>query len=34
MTPTKWQGETVLRLCIVNPLTTIDDIAVIVESLR
>jgi glutamate/tyrosine decarboxylase-like PLP-dependent enzyme len=31
---TSWQGETVLRYCIVNPLTTIDDIADIVESLR
>ena len=34
VTPTKWKGETVLRLCIVNPLTTIDDLALIVESLR
>lgn len=31
--PTSWQGETVLRCCIVNPLTTIDDIASIVASL-
>jgi glutamate/tyrosine decarboxylase-like PLP-dependent enzyme len=31
--PTSWQGETVLRLCIVNPRTTIEDIASIVESL-
>jgi glutamate/tyrosine decarboxylase-like PLP-dependent enzyme len=32
--PTAWEGETVLRYCIVNPLTTIDDIAAIVDSLR
>ncbi len=31
--PTSWQGETVLRFCIVNPRTTIEDIASIVESL-
>ncbi len=31
--PTTWQGETVLRFCIVNPLTTIDDIREIVERL-
>jgi glutamate/tyrosine decarboxylase-like PLP-dependent enzyme len=31
--PTTWQGETVLRFCIVNPRTTIEDIASIVESL-
>lgn len=32
--PTAWEGETVLRYCVVNPLTTADDIAAIVESLR
>jgi glutamate/tyrosine decarboxylase-like PLP-dependent enzyme len=32
--PTAWEGETVLRYCIVNPLTTIDDIAAILDSLR
>ena len=32
--PTAWQGETVLRYCVVNPLTTVDDIAAIVDSLR
>ncbi len=32
--PTSWRGETVLRYCIVNPLTTIDDIAAVLESLR
>lgn len=31
--PTSWRGETVLRYCVVNPLTTIDDIASIVDSL-
>jgi glutamate/tyrosine decarboxylase-like PLP-dependent enzyme len=31
--PTAWDGETVLRICIVNPRTTIDDIALIVDSL-
>ena len=32
--PTSWNGETVLRYCVVNPLTTLDDIAAIIESLR
>ena len=31
--PTAWHGETVLRYCVVNPLTTLDDIAAIVASL-
>jgi glutamate/tyrosine decarboxylase-like PLP-dependent enzyme len=31
--PTTWQGEVLLRICIVNPLTTVADIAVIVDSL-
>ena len=31
--PTTWQGEVVLRICIVNPLTTIDHIATILTSL-
>jgi L-2,4-diaminobutyrate decarboxylase len=31
--PTTWDGEVVLRICIVNPLTTLDDIASIVDSL-
>ena len=31
--PTSWRGETVLRYCVVNPLTTVDDIASIVDSL-
>ena len=31
--PTAWAGETVLRLCIVNPRTTIDDVRLILDSL-
>ncbi len=31
--PTTWQGEVVLRFCIVNPLTSADDIALILDSL-
>jgi glutamate/tyrosine decarboxylase-like PLP-dependent enzyme len=33
VTPTAWDGETVLRWCVVNPLTTVDDLAAIVASL-
>jgi len=33
VTPTAWGAETVLRWCIVNPLTTVDDLAAIVASL-
>ena len=32
--PTKWEGETVLRLCIVNPRTTVADIELVVDELR
>lgn len=32
--PTAWAGEMVLRICVVNPLTTLDDIGLIIESLR
>ena len=32
--PTSWQGETCLRLCIVNPETTLNDIAAVVEMLK
>jgi glutamate/tyrosine decarboxylase-like PLP-dependent enzyme len=32
--PTSWNGETLLRLCIVNPRTTVDDIAWIISSLE
>jgi L-2,4-diaminobutyrate decarboxylase len=33
VTPTAWHGETVLRWCIVNPLTTVEDLGAIVDSL-
>jgi glutamate/tyrosine decarboxylase-like PLP-dependent enzyme len=33
VTPTSWAGETVLRICIVNPVTTIDDIRIVIDSL-
>ncbi len=33
VTPTSWRGEVVLRFCIVNPLTTVDDLALILDSL-
>ena len=31
--PTSWNGETVLRVCIVNPITTVDDIDLLIDSL-
>jgi glutamate/tyrosine decarboxylase-like PLP-dependent enzyme len=31
--PTSWAGETVLRICIVNPRTTVDDVQLLVDSL-
>ncbi|HSP29787.1 MAG TPA: pyridoxal-dependent decarboxylase, partial [Ilumatobacteraceae bacterium] len=31
--PTTWQGETVLRFCIVNPRTSLDDIGAILATL-
>ncbi|MGZ4757707.1 MAG: pyridoxal phosphate-dependent decarboxylase family protein [Acidimicrobiales bacterium] len=31
--PTSWRGETVLRFCIVNPRTTLDDLAAILATL-
>jgi len=31
--PTSWAGETVLRICIVNPRTTVDDVQLIIDSL-
>jgi L-2,4-diaminobutyrate decarboxylase len=33
VTPTAWGSETALRWCIVNPLTTVEDLRVIVDSL-
>jgi len=32
--PTTWRGETVLRLCIVNPRTTIDDVRAVFDALE
>jgi len=32
--PTTWHGETVLRFCFVNPLTTISQVGEILESMR
>lgn len=34
VTPTKHLGETVLRFCIVNPRTTVEDIEMILETLK
>ncbi len=34
ITPTKHHGETVLRLCFINPLTTPDDVNLIVADLE
>ncbi len=31
--PTSWAGETVLRICVVNPRTTLDDIELLIDSL-
>ena len=33
VTPTKHEGETVLRFCIVNPRTNHDDIKLILDTL-
>ena len=33
VTPTSWNGEVLLRLCIINPLTSIGDIGIIIDSL-
>ncbi|HNJ97788.1 MAG TPA: aminotransferase class V-fold PLP-dependent enzyme [Ilumatobacteraceae bacterium] len=32
--PTAWAGETVLRICVVNPRTTLDDIRMLIDSLE
>ncbi|MEO5974954.1 MAG: aminotransferase class V-fold PLP-dependent enzyme [Ilumatobacteraceae bacterium] len=32
--PSSWNGETVLRFCIVNPRTTIEGLAQIIDSLK
>ena len=33
VTPSAWHGETILRICIVNPRTTLDDVRLILDSL-
>jgi L-2,4-diaminobutyrate decarboxylase len=33
VTPTGWAGETVLRICVVNPRTTLADVQVLIDSL-
>jgi L-2,4-diaminobutyrate decarboxylase len=33
VTPTSWNGEVVLRVCIINPLTSVEDLRIIVDSL-
>ena len=32
--PSSWQGETVLRFCIVNPRTTVAALALVLDSLK
>jgi glutamate/tyrosine decarboxylase-like PLP-dependent enzyme len=32
--PTSWHGEVVMRMCIVNPRTTVDDIESILTTLE
>lgn len=32
--PSSWNGETVLRFCIVNPRTTVEGLAQIIDSLK
>ena len=32
--PTSWNGEMVLRICVVNPRTTVNDIRQILETLK
>lgn len=32
--PSRWAGEPVLRMCFVNPRTTLGDVAAILDSLR
>jgi L-2,4-diaminobutyrate decarboxylase len=34
VTPTTFEGETVLRLCFVNPLTSTDDVDLVLNDLR
>jgi glutamate/tyrosine decarboxylase-like PLP-dependent enzyme len=32
--PTSWQGETAMRFCFVHPRTTIDDVRLVLETMR
>lgn len=32
--PSSWRGEPVMRFCVVNPRTTVDELADLVESMR
>ena len=32
--PSKHDGAPILRLCIVNPRTTVADVALVIDSLR
>ena len=32
--PSAWHGEAVLRYCVVNPNTTVEDLAAIIDSLK
>ena len=32
--PTTWNGETLLRLCFINPRTTIEEVSDILNSLK
>jgi glutamate/tyrosine decarboxylase-like PLP-dependent enzyme len=32
--PTTWRGETVMRFCLVNPRTTLDDVRAILDSME
>ena len=31
--PTKWHGKTVLRICVINPRTTVADVAAVLDDL-
>jgi len=33
VTPSAWDGETILRICVVNPRTTVEDVAMLIDSL-
>jgi len=32
--PSSWRGEPVMRFCVVNPRTTLDDLTMLVETMR